>query len=166
MRSNRTKQGDSDMIIGNHYDSEPLNDSAEEDLNDLGAFSPIEKSQTEKKERMYYADWLRAVAIHFVIMVHCDQLCMEACDISNPETFKRVPYNEEVIEKARGFIKSLVQCGVPLFFYISGMVTNYYDTGRKGYVQFLKGKTLRLLVPFFIACFVILIPRLYLTQNY
>ena len=57
---------------------------------------------------MYYADWMRALAIHFVIMVHCDQLCMEACDIYNPKVFARVPYNEEVIEKARGFIKSLV----------------------------------------------------------
>jgi hypothetical protein len=33
---------------------------------------------------------------------------MEACDIYNPKVFERVPYNEEVIEKARGFIKSLV----------------------------------------------------------
>jgi len=80
------------MILGDHYDSQPLNDSTE-DLNELESFNKIEKTQTKEKERMYYADWLRAVAIHFVIMVHCDQLCMEATDITNPETFKRVPHN-------------------------------------------------------------------------
>ena len=127
MRSNKAKQGEPEMIIEqDHYDSQPLNTSTG-DL-DMESFKRIDKSNPVEKERMYYADWLRAVAIHFVIMVHCDQLCMEATDIRNPETFARVPYNEEIIEKARGFIKSLVQCGVPLFFYISGMATTYYDT--------------------------------------
>ncbi len=116
------------MTIGYQYDKQPLNDSSEE-INELENFNKISKSQpTIEKERMYYADWLRAISIHFVIMVHCDQLCMEACDIHNPETFARVPNNEEVIEKARGFIKSLVQCGIPIFFYISGMATTYYNT--------------------------------------
>jgi peptidoglycan/LPS O-acetylase OafA/YrhL len=59
----------------------------------LESFNKIEKSQTKEKERMYYADWLRAISIHFVIMVHCDQLCMEACDILNPRNFERDPYN-------------------------------------------------------------------------
>jgi surface polysaccharide O-acyltransferase-like enzyme len=51
----------------------------------------------KEKERDYYADWIRAIAIHFVIMVHCVQLNMEATDISSPETYARVPYNEEII---------------------------------------------------------------------
>ena len=81
------------MVVGDHYDQQPLNDSTEHMNEDLETFKKIDKSQNMEKERMYYADWLRAVAIHFVIMVHCDQLCMEATDISNPETFERVPYN-------------------------------------------------------------------------
>lgn len=117
---------------------------------------------------MYYADWLRAISIHFVIMVHCDQLCMEATDILNPKVFARQPYNEEIIEKSRGFIKSLVQCGIPIFFYISGMATTYYNTLKpnKNYGVFLKGKVMRLLVPFIIAVYTVLVLRLYLTQKY
>jgi hypothetical protein len=61
-----------------------------------------------KIQRAYYADWLRALSIHFVIAVHCDQLCMEACDIRNADKMATIPYQEEMYEKARGFIKSLV----------------------------------------------------------
>jgi peptidoglycan/LPS O-acetylase OafA/YrhL len=116
----------------------------------------------KEKERAYYADWIRALSIHFVIMVHCVQLNMEATDISSPETYARVPYNEEIVEKARGFIKSLVQIGIPIFFYISGMSLTYYDTQKKGFVVYLKSKFIRLIVPFFVALIVILVPRLYL----
>ena len=57
---------------------------------------------------MYYADWIRAMAVHLVIMVHCLQINFDATDIYNPKTFERVPYNEELIQKGKGFIKSLV----------------------------------------------------------
>ena len=121
-----------DMIIGEPYDAQPLTINDADYQNELNSFKKVHQQNNGPKERMYYADWLRAMSIHFVIMVHCDQLCMEACDILNPAVFARVEYNEEVIEKARGFIKSLVQCGIPIFFYISGMATTYFDTLRKG----------------------------------
>ena len=59
---------------------------------------------------MYYADWLRAISIHFVIMVHCDQINIEACDVFNRDKWPLdlYPFEDEMIEKARGFIKSLV----------------------------------------------------------
>lgn len=66
------------------------------------------KPEKKERERMYYADWLRALSIHFVIMVHCDQLNIEQADVYNPRNYARNPYQEEVIQKARGFIKSLV----------------------------------------------------------
>lgn len=91
---------------------------------------------------------------------------MEATDITHPSTYERVPYNEEIIQKAEGFIKSLVQIGIPIFFYISGMSLTYWDTSKKGFMVYAKNKFMRLIVPFFVAMIFILIPRLYLAQDY
>jgi hypothetical protein len=68
------------------------------------------KPEKKERERMYYADWLRAISIHFVIMVHCDQINIEACDVFNRDKWPLdlYPFEDEMIEKARGFIKSLV----------------------------------------------------------
>lgn len=115
---------------------------------------------------MYYADWLRAFSIHFVIMVHCVQINFDATDIYNPNTFERVPHNEEIIQKGRGFIKSLVQVGIPIFFYISGMATTFWNSEKKHFGQYVYQKFLRLLVPFFIAIPTILIPRLMMAQDF
>lgn len=72
-------------------------------LNTEDQFDQQTKSQNlnlapkKEKERAYFADWVRALSIHFVIMVHCVQLNMESTDISSAETYARVPYNEEII---------------------------------------------------------------------
>lgn len=69
MQSKKTDR--SDLVVGDHYDNTPLNSSMEAtEYTEVG----IQKSKPEKKERerIYYADWLRALSIHFVIMVHCD----------------------------------------------------------------------------------------------
>lgn len=67
-------------------------------------------------------------------------------------------------QKKDGIVKSLVQIGIPMFFYISGMAMTFYNTEGKGFGIFLGEKTLRLVVPFVIAIFVFLIPRLYFGQ--
>ena len=48
------------------------------------------------------------------------------------------------------------------------MATTYYDTlnPKKNYIIFLKGKIMRLMVPFIVAVLTVLVLRLYLTQNY
>ena len=53
-----------------------------------------------------------------------------------------------------------------MFFYISGMGATFYNTEGKGFGRFVGNKTLRLLVPFIIAIFIFLIPRLYFGQSY
>ena len=53
-----------------------------------------------------------------------------------------------------------------MFFYISGIGTSFYNTEKKGFFIFLKDKILRLLVPFILAIFVFLVPRLYFGQEY
>lgn len=111
------------------------------------------------KKRIYYADWTRAIAIQLVIFIHC--LCNSA-DASgfDPDA---APATQQ---KKDGIVKSLVQIGIPMFFYISGMASTFYNTEGKGFGLFLGDKTLRLLVPFVLALFIFLMPRLYFGQAY
>ena len=60
-------------------------------------------------------------------------------------------------------IRSLVQIGIPVFFYISGLAATFYKADQKGFWPYLKHKFLRLIVPFIFAVLLLLIPRLYLT---
>mmetsp|Transcript_35854 Transcript_35854/g.54988 ORF Transcript_35854/g.54988 Transcript_35854/m.54988 type:complete len:264 (+) Transcript_35854:350-1141(+) len=53
-----------------------------------------------------------------------------------------------------------------MFFYISGMGATFFNTEKKGFGLFLGNKVLRLLVPFVVAIFIFLIPRLYFGQQY
>jgi hypothetical protein len=56
--------------------------------------------------------------------------------------------------------------GIPMFFYISGIGATFFDTESKHFGIFLWDKILRILVPFVIALFIFLIPRLYFGQTY
>jgi len=53
-----------------------------------------------------------------------------------------------------------------MFFYISGMGATFFNTEGKGFGIFVTDKVLRLMLPFVIAIFVFLIPRLYFGQQY
>ena len=53
-----------------------------------------------------------------------------------------------------------------MFFYISGIGATFFKTEEKNYGVFVGDKVLRLLVPFVVAIFVFLIPRLYFGQQY
>ena len=60
---------------------------------------------------------------------------------------------------------ALLQFGIPIFFYISGLVSKVYDCEKKGFLLFFKNKFKRLMIPFFYSVLLFLIPRLYLAQN-
>jgi len=106
--------------------------------------------------RIYYADWLRCLAIQLVIFIHCLVNAADAAEF-NPEE------NPGMQQKKDGIVKSLVQIGIPMFFYISGMGTTFTNTERDlAFFRFLWGKILRIAIPFGIAIFVFLMPRLYL----
>ena len=108
------------------------------------------------KVRIYYADWLRCLAIQLVIFIHCLVNAADAAEF-NPEE------NPGMQQKKDGIVKSLVQIGIPMFFYISGMGTTFTNTERDlAFLRFLWGKILRIAIPFGIAIFVFLMPRLYL----
>jgi hypothetical protein len=108
---------------------------------------------------VFYADWVRAMAIILVIFVHC---LVNSFDASGLEPAD----NPTIQEKKDGIIKALVQIGIPMFFYISGIGATFFNTETNNYAVFVGGKVLRLLVPFVIAIFVFLIPRLYFGQQY
>ena len=72
-RGNKKSTG---LDLNDNNDNQPLTNS----LNNSEIESDVEmnnssakvKPEKKERERMYYADWLRALSIHFVIMVHCD----------------------------------------------------------------------------------------------
>ena len=53
-----------------------------------------------------------------------------------------------------------------MFFYISGMAATFFNSEGKGFGLFFLDKILRLLIPFGIAIFIFLMPRLYMGQEY
>jgi surface polysaccharide O-acyltransferase-like enzyme len=99
------------------------------------------------------------MAIFLVIFVHCLVNSADAADVNHEK-------DPTVKQKEDGIIKSLVQIGIPMFFYISGIGATFFNTEESNYGIFVGGKVLRLLVPFVIAIFVFLIPRLYFGQQY
>jgi len=69
-------------------------------------------------------------------------------------------------QKKDGIIKCLVQIGIPMFFYISGIGATFFKTEEKNFGIFVGEKALRLLIPFTVGIFAFLIPRLYFGQTY
>jgi glucans biosynthesis protein C len=62
--------------------------------------------------------------------------------------------------------RSLTQVGIPVFFYISGFSTTYYNTEKKSFCLFFKQRLLRLIIPYILGVLIILIPRLYFLQDF
>lgn len=105
---------------------------------------------------MYYADWIRVISVHSVIFVHCLLNAADTTDLKD----------RDAIEKKEGICKVMAQLGMPLFFYISGMSSTFFKTERDGFKIYVKSKVQRLLFPLALACLTLLMPRLYLSQEY
>ena len=54
-------------------------------------------------ERIYYVDWLRSIAIHFVLFVHCINIAKELNDFRGP-TENQIYINE----KADGMLRMMI----------------------------------------------------------
>ena len=97
--------------------------------------------ETKPSARKNYLDWLRVLGILFVFIYHTTRLYnVEDWAVKNNIWYPSV-------EVWNGFATSFM---MPLMFVISG-ASLFYATGRGGFSKFLKGKTLRLLVPLFVA---------------
>ena len=119
--------------------------------------SAASKVARAAKPRAYYTDWIRATSISLVIFVHTLGLSFDSTG------YNVKPGWEIAREKRDGVIKCLVQIGIPMFFYISGIGTTFYKTEKNNaFCLFVWNKVTRIMFPFIVACFVFLIPRLYL----
>ena len=74
--------------------------------------------------------------------------------------------DRDALEKKDGICKSMAQVGIPLFFYISGMSSSFFNSKKNDYRAYLVAKVKRLLVPLVLSIVFLLIPRLYLSQEY
>jgi fucose 4-O-acetylase-like acetyltransferase len=52
---------------------------------------------------------------------------------------------------------------MPMFFYLSGMGSTFFDLEKNNFKRFVLNKIERLYIPMFLAIPVLLIPRLYLS---
>ena len=93
--------------------------------------------ETKPSTRKNYLDWLRVFGILFVFIYHTTRLYnVEDWVVKNNIWYPSV-------EVWNGFATSFM---MPLMFVISG-ASLFYATGKGGFGKFLKGKTLRLLIP-------------------
>lgn len=124
------------------------------------------------KIRHYYIDWLRICAVNLVIYVHTIAVCDEIRKFHKPDSeFEQGDQESrdtltEMDERRDGAWRSLLQYGIPLFFYISGFSVTLFNTEKHGFKKYLFDKTKRLLVPLVIAILLFLVPTMYARQDY
>jgi surface polysaccharide O-acyltransferase-like enzyme len=94
-----------------------------------------------------------------VILVHCIVNSYSVLDYDSITP-------SDTLQKKDGILRQLLQIGIPLFFYISGMSATFFDTQNKGFGNFALEKFVRLIAPLFLAIPCFLIPRLYLGQEF
>ena len=72
-----------------------------------------------------------------VVIVHCVHIAMVSIDVYSDQYKQSNEDAVEQIQKGRGFIKTFVQFGIPIFYYISGMAAYNYDCEKKGFVTYV-----------------------------
>ena len=105
-----------------------------------------ENGKATPRDRLYFLDWLRVVAILLVLLVHCSKFF----DYHTAVVFNAV--RSPVLSAFRDF--SLLWI-MPLFFVISGAAV-FLSKGSTKKGEFIKSRFLRLLIPLiFIGTFII-----------
>ena len=61
--------------------------------------------------------------------------------------------------------RTLLQFGIPIFFYISGQACSFNQLETKGFCNFLLSNVVRLMLPFLVGLIVFLVPMHYLLQD-
>lgn len=101
----------------------------------------VENSMLQSsKDRIYYMDYLRAFIIFVVIVLHSLLPFVLGYDWNVNDQMKTLPFTISCV-KIDVFI-------MPIMFFIAGYFA--IPSIRKGIARFIKGKILRILVPFFI----------------
>jgi peptidoglycan/LPS O-acetylase OafA/YrhL len=104
-----------------------------------------EKEKSNEKQRLYYLDWLRMLAIFMVFVYHTLRVFGQNNEIVNDPNY---------VLAAEVFEWLILPFGMPLFFIISGMSVFYgvQYMKKKGIPKtiFIKERTLRLFLPYLI----------------
>ncbi len=98
--------------------------------------------------RRYDIDWLRVLGMCVVFLFHCARFFdAEDWHVKNPD----------LSAAATVFVFVTVQWMMPLFFIVSA-VASYFSLGSRSGSRYLSSRVKRLLVPFLLGTFVLLIP--------
>lgn len=79
---------------------------------------------------MFYADWMRTTAVYLVIFIHCLNNAADTVQLNDRDTQ----------EKKDGICKCMAQVGIPLFFYISGMSSSFFNSKKNDYLAYVVSK--------------------------
>jgi len=147
MGRNKNKQKRNSVVVCDDGENE-------NGLAPLMAPETTEQLGGKKTSRLYYVDWCRSIGIHVVLLEHC---------INSVETATGERYiNQNWLEKKDSYFRFLLQFGVPLFFFLSGMSVIYINTeAPNAFLKYMMDKLFRIIAPLIAAIFVFLIPRHY-----
>ena len=109
-------------------------------------------------DRLFYVDWQRSLGIHLVVVLHC----VYSVDLVFGESKKNINFKE----KKDSLFRYLIQIGIPVFFFLSGMSASFYKSEKYGFFKYFWSKMNRLVFPFIFSIFVFLVPRLYIAQEF
>ena len=114
-----------------------------------------ETSSIANKNRLYYLDWLRVLAMLSVFFYHCDRFF----------EYRNYPIQNITRSMVSTIHRELFQIWLmPIFFVISGAAV-VYSLQSQSALAFIKNRALRLLIPFvFIGLFVISPPQIYVER--
>jgi len=104
------------------------------------------------KKRLYHLDWIRAVAICMVVLVH---ICQDATMPTDAPQWQ--------VARNQGVIKVLCTYGISIFFYCCGMAQTFK---RNSWCRFVWQRFKRLILTFFLAIFIVLQPTQFISCEY
>eukprot|EP00759_Apiculatamorpha_spiralis_P031939 PhF_6_TR33635/c0_g1_i1/m.49156 len=109
-------------------------------------------SPRKNKPRAIFIDWMRSIAVFAVVIVHIFVSIRRVTDVS-----------KEMDEKIDGSFRTVLQFGMPMFFYFSGRSAAF---AKKGFWPFFVDKLQRLLFPCIMGLLLIVIPTCYVGREY
>lgn len=125
------------------------------DYNESDALRATETCSSTNKNRLYYLDWLRVLAMLGVFLYHCDRFF----------EYRAYPIQNITRSMISTIHREFFQIWLmPIFFIISGAAV-VYSLQSRSVRSFVKSRIIRILVPLvFIGLFVISPPQIYVER--